>query len=402
MTKKHGTLTVVYGPMFSGKTSLLINVCAQDGSVVAFKPTIDTRYSDQAVLVSHNRVEVPAELIAADKPEVILTILKKKKYAKISHVVIDEVNFFAQSLVEVVETLIQRGIHVTVGGLMLDSEQQDFGPTRALANKADIVTRLFSRCDKPGCTRPAEFSYARKIKKEQIVVGATDLYGAACDDHYDELRARKQPKGLLISFEGGEGGGKSVQIKRLRDRLYQEFGWESVVLREPGGTVISEQIRQVLLSPDNVGMAYTTEVLLFQAARAQIYREIVLPSLEAGKVVLFDRTRDSSVVYQGMVRGFGMNLVEQLNDISTKNTKPHLTFLLDVPVKLGLARRNGSGKIDRLDMEKKDFHEKVRQAYLTLAREDKTGRWKVIDASRTIEKIEEDIWKVVKAKVGQK
>jgi dTMP kinase len=175
-------------------------------------------------------------------------------------------------------------------------------------------------------------------------------------------------KGILISFEGGEGGGKTVQIKRLKDRLYTEAGRESVVLREPGGTVISEQIREVLLNPDNVGMAYTTEVLLFQAARAQIYREIVLPSLEAGKIVLFDRTRDSSVVYQGVVRGFGVELIDQLNDISTQKTTPNLTFLMDVPVELGLARRNGSGKMDRLDMEKTDFHEKVRRAYLDLAK----------------------------------
>jgi len=205
----------------------------------------------------------------------------------------------------------------------------------------------------------------------------------------------KQNKGFLISFEGGEGGGKTVQIKRLKDRLYQELGRESVVLREPGGTVISEQIRQVLLNPENVGMAYTTEVLLFQAARAQIYREIVLPSLESGKMVLFDRTRDSSVVYQGIVRGFGVELIDKLNDISTQNTVPDLTFLLDVPVEQGLARRNESGKMDRLDMEKTEFHEKVRQAYLDLAKADKMGRWMIIDASRTIEEIEGDIWQKV-------
>lgn len=205
--------------------------------------------------------------------------------------------------------------------------------------------------------------------------------------------------GMLISFEGGEGAGKSVQIKRLKDRLYEQLKKEVVVLREPGGTMISEQIRKVLLNPDNVGMAYTTEVLLFQAARAQIYREIVLPSLEVGKIVLFDRTRDSSVVYQGVVRGFGVELIEQLNDISTQNTMPDVTFLLDVPVEVGLARRNGSGKMDRLDMEKTEFHEKVRQAYLDVAKKDTTGRWHIIDANQTIEQIEEVLWKVVKAKI---
>lgn len=208
-------------------------------------------------------------------------------------------------------------------------------------------------------------------------------------------------KGFLISFEGGEGGGKTVQIKRLRDRLYQELNRESVVLREPGGTVISEQIRQVLLNPENIGMAYTAEVLLFQAARSQIYREIVLPSLESGKVVLMDRTRDSSVVYQGMVRGFGVKLIEQLNDISTQETVPNITFLLDVPVKQGLARRNESGKMDRLDMEKTDFHEKVRKAYLKLANKDASGRWVIIDASRSIEAIEEDIWKIVNQRIQE-
>lgn len=198
--------------------------------------------------------------------------------------------------------------------------------------------------------------------------------------------------GLLISFEGGEGGGKTVQIKRLKDRLYDEMKRESVVLREPGGTVISEQIREVLLNPHNVGMAYTAEVLLFQAARAQIYREIVLPSLQAGKVVLMDRTRDSSVVYQGLVRGFGIDMIEQLNDISTKSTKPDITFLLDLPVKLGLERRVSSGKMDRLDMENADFHEKVRSAYLSLAKME-PKRWVVVDASKTIDEVAAVIWK---------
>src|SRR3989344_897117 len=137
--------------------------------------------------------------------------------------------------------------------------------------------------------------------------------------------------GFLITLEGGEGGGKTTQIVRLRERLAQ-IGKDVIVLREPGGTMISEQIREVLLSTKNVGMSFTAEVLLFQAARAQIYREIVLPSLAAGKVVLMDRSRDSSVVYQGVVRGFGRQLIDQLNDISTKNTLPNLTLLLDVSV----------------------------------------------------------------------
>lgn len=174
------------------------------------------------------------------------------------------------------------------------------------------------------------------------------------------------------------------------------------MLREPGGTVISEQIREVVLSNKNVGMAFTTEVLLFQAARAQIYREIVLPSLEAGKVVLMDRSRDSSVVYQGMVRGFGTELIDQLNDISTKNTMPNLTLLLDVSVDQGLQRRRDESAkaMDRLDMENKQFHQQVRDAYLKLATTDTTGRWVVIDASKDIEEVERHIWEVVQQRLN--
>lgn len=205
-------------------------------------------------------------------------------------------------------------------------------------------------------------------------------------------------KGMLITLEGGEGGGKTTQIVRLREKL-QQAGHDVVVLREPGGTVISEQIREVVLSSKNVGMAFTTEVLLFQAARAQIYREIVLPSLSAGKMVLMDRSRDSSVVYQGIVRGFGTELIEQLNDISTKQTKPDLTLLLDVDVSVGLQRREESGKKDRLDMEAQQFHTKVREGYLDVARNDESGRWVLIDANQSIDTVSEDIWQAVQKRI---
>jgi dTMP kinase len=211
-----------------------------------------------------------------------------------------------------------------------------------------------------------------------------------------QAKAKKVQTGFLITFEGGEGGGKTTQIVQLREKLYQE-GYDVVVLREPGGTMISEQIREVLLSTKNVGMAFTTEVLLFQAARAQIYRELVLPSLAAGKLVLMDRSRDSSVVYQGMVRGFGIDLIEQLNAISTKETYPDLTILLDVEVKTGLKRRANTDKMDRLDLEATEFHEKVRAAYLKLAqaKDDQSKRWVVIDANKSIEQVSQEVWKVV-------
>ena len=203
-------------------------------------------------------------------------------------------------------------------------------------------------------------------------------------------------KGLLITLEGGEGVGKTTQVVRLKEHLIKD-GRDVVVLREPGGTAISEQIREVVLSNKNVGMAYTTEVLLFQAARAQIYREIVLPSLELGKVVVMDRSRDSSVAYQGIVRGFGVDIIEQLNDISTKKTYPDITFLLDASVEIGLGRRMSVDGANRIDYEAKDFHEKIRQAYLQVAKGDmqKNGphsRWQIISAEADAEKVEEEIW----------
>lgn len=206
--------------------------------------------------------------------------------------------------------------------------------------------------------------------------------------------AQQQPSGFLITFEGGEGGGKSTQIVRLRDRL-TAAGKDVVVVREPGGTVISEKIREILLDKQNTGMAYTTEVLLFQAARAQIYREIVLPSLKAGKVVLMDRSRDSSVVYQGMVRGFGKDLINQLNDISTKNTYPDMTILLAVEPEIGLHRQARNGQDNRFEMQGLDFHKQVNAAYETLAAEDTTGRWKIIDANQDIDAVELEVWRVV-------
>lgn len=207
--------------------------------------------------------------------------------------------------------------------------------------------------------------------------------------------------GFLISFEGGEGGGKTTQIVRLRDRLVRA-GKDVIALREPGGTAVGEQIREVVLSSKNTGISFTTEVLLFQAARAQIYREVVAPSLQAGKVVLMDRTRDSSVVYQGVVRGFGKELIEQLNNISTQNTYPDLTFLLDVPVEIGLDRRARSGEVNRLDMEAKAFHEEVRRAYLDLVKEDTGKRWIVVNAKQSLEVVEEDIWKNVEKRFLEK
>ncbi len=204
--------------------------------------------------------------------------------------------------------------------------------------------------------------------------------------------------GYLITFEGGEGVGKTTQVALLKAK-FQAMGKEVVILREPGGTVISEQIREVVLAKKNTKMSDTTEVLLFQAARAQIYQELVIPALAEGKIVIMDRSRDSSVVYQGMVRGFGKKLIEHLNDISTAKTYPNLTFLLDVSVDIGLKRREDDGDGNRLEDEAKTFHRKVRDSYLKLAAENHRKRWHLIDAKQSIKVVEEAIWQIVLAKL---
>lgn len=205
-------------------------------------------------------------------------------------------------------------------------------------------------------------------------------------------------QGYLISFEGGEGAGKSTQIVRLRDHLTKE-GFDVVVVREPGGTVISEQIREVVLSAKNIGIAYTAEVLLFQAARAQVYRELVLPSLEAKKIVLMDRTRDSSVVYQGMVRKFGVEQIDELNKLSTKDTYPDITFLLDVDPQVGLTRQAQAGGSNRFEMENVGFHTEVRDAYRTLATANDHSRWSIIDANQDLDFVEKEVWRILVEKM---
>lgn len=204
------------------------------------------------------------------------------------------------------------------------------------------------------------------------------------------MKEQKKSKGLLITFEGGEGSGKTLQIKLLEKEL-RRCKKEVVIAREPGGTVIAEQIRQVVLSPENIGMDLTAEVLLFQAARAQIYRELILPSINAGKIVVCDRSRDSSTVYQGIVRGFGEKRIKALNNLATQKTYPDITFLLDVPVKIGLSRRRKTGENDRLDMEQTVFHEQVRKAYLRLAKRNDHYRWIIIDGTKAIKRVHQDI-----------
>ncbi|MEO0080605.1 MAG: dTMP kinase [candidate division WOR-3 bacterium] len=198
-------------------------------------------------------------------------------------------------------------------------------------------------------------------------------------------------RGILITFEGIEGSGKSTQVERLATYL-RSRGLDCVVSREPGGTELGERIRTILLDP-KYQMDPLTELLLYLASRNQHVRQTVLPALQKGRVVILDRFSDSSVAYQGYGRGLGARLVSRLNRLATAGLKPHLTILVDLPVATG-KQRKPDGKLDRLEQETVEFHERVRQGYLQLARR-AAGRFKKVDGTLEPDRLAAAIRKLV-------
>lgn len=193
-------------------------------------------------------------------------------------------------------------------------------------------------------------------------------------------------KGTFITFEGIDGCGKSTQCEMLKDYL-KERGVDFIFVREPGGTVIGERIREILLDKKNSQMTSRTELLLFEAARAQITDEVIKPALEEGKVVLCDRFFDSSSAYQGMARGMGMEFVSDLNMAATGGLKPDITFFFDISAEEALERRGKRGEAsDRIELAGLKFQEDVRAGYLELAKSSE-GRIITIDATKGIEEI---------------
>ena len=174
-------------------------------------------------------------------------------------------------------------------------------------------------------------------------------------------------KGLFVTFEGIDGCGKSTQVTALKDSL-EKKGTKVIVIREPGATLIGEKIRSILLDKANSGMSSETELLLYEAARAQIVNEVIRPALKAGKVVICDRFYDSSVAYQGYARGLPLESIDSLNRFAAGGLEPDLTFLLDLPPQAARDRMNiREGSEDRLETEGLVFMEKVRAGYLELA-----------------------------------
>ena len=193
-------------------------------------------------------------------------------------------------------------------------------------------------------------------------------------------------KGIFITFEGIDGCGKSTQCELLKDYL-KESGKDFIFVREPGGTVIGERIREILLDKKNTQMTARTELLLFEAARAQITDEVIRPALEEGKTVICDRFFDSSSAYQGMARGMGMDFVAGLNMAATGGLEPDVTFFFDISAEEALERRGKRGEAsDRIELAGLRFQEDVRKGYLELAK-NSDGRIVTIDATLGIEEI---------------
>lgn len=206
--------------------------------------------------------------------------------------------------------------------------------------------------------------------------------------------------GKLISFEGSEGSGKSTQIVHLAERL-QTAKVDVVSTREPGGTEIGEQIRNIIVhNSKGDEMCAETELLLFAAARAQLVREVIAPALLRGAFVLSDRFLDSSTVYQGIGRNLAMGPVNQINRFAVGNVMPDLTIVIDVPTEVSLARirQRASDLPDRMERENIDFYEKVRAGYLVLAK-GMSERFVVIDGTQKEAVIAKQVWAAVQERL---
>ena len=195
---------------------------------------------------------------------------------------------------------------------------------------------------------------------------------------------------MFITLEGPEGSGKTTAVESAVKKL-QEMGYEIVRTREPGGTPIAEQIRNVILDKANTSMDPRTEALLYAASRRQHLVEKVWPAIKEGKIVICDRYLDSSLAYQGGARGLGIDNVLNVNLFATENTWPDLTLLFDIKPEEGLKRiaANASREVNRLDLEKIEFHQKVRESFLYLANK-YPERFIIIDASKSREEVAKD------------
>lgn len=205
-----------------------------------------------------------------------------------------------------------------------------------------------------------------------------------------------ESNGYFITFEGSEGAGKTTQISRLAESLEKE-GYPVLVTREPGGTAIGEEIRHILKHTGSSRNFFPeTELLLFAAARAQLVREVLVPAMEKGTVILCDRFLDSTTVYQGVARRIASDPVSQINTFAVGDLVPDLTFIIDIPAEVGLQRirHRVSEFPDRMEQENIDFYQRVREGYLILAKA-VPERFHILDGTQSIDQVAAEIWDAV-------
>lgn len=205
---------------------------------------------------------------------------------------------------------------------------------------------------------------------------------------------------MFITLEGSEGSGKTSQVPALAN-LLKENGYKVLTTREPGGTLIGNQIRAILADQGNIDMSARAESLLFMAARAQLVSEVIKPHLQAGGIVISDRYAESTLAYQGYGRNLDLQKLRVLLNFATYELKPDLILLLDIDVEEGLRRRMRGGDLNRLDVLEVAFYQRVRQGYLEMASAD-PKRWVIVDASRSPEQVQADIGRLVLDRLNQR
>lgn len=204
---------------------------------------------------------------------------------------------------------------------------------------------------------------------------------------------------MFITFEGIDFSGKSTQVELLKEYLVKQ-NKNVLLIREPGGTEISEKIREILLDKKNNAMVMETELLLFSASRAQLVREVIRPHLEKGYYVISDRFHDSSTAYQGFGRGLSVDAVINIHNLAIGNTIPDITFFIDIPNEVAIKRKQKveHSSLDRIEISDNSFYERVREGYLYLSKKEK--RFKVIDGTQSIDSISEKIISEIKLVEG--
>jgi dTMP kinase len=204
---------------------------------------------------------------------------------------------------------------------------------------------------------------------------------------------------LFITLEGPDGSGKTTQA-RLLVRHLERRGLTVLCLREPGGTPVGEQIREVVLSKNNPSIRHETEALLFSAARAQIVAELIRPALERGEIVLCDRYADSTFAYQGYGLGLDLDALRTITRFATRGLVPDITFYIDVPVEAGIARKR-RGETNRLDVKEIEYHERVRTGYLEMAHAE-PERWIIVDGTLPVDEVQSQVRERLDQELGQR